>query len=160
MKSSDEILKSLEKNIILPPQKPLPVVKYIPPENDKLQKDSEEDYAYSRDKLKKLIDTSETALEKMLIVAEEAEHPRAFEVLAGMIKTTSEVTMELMKLQSVRKELLAQDRGKSDSGNPASTTNLSVFIGTTLDLQKQIQVVRDSKNLISATPEVISTESV
>lgn len=160
MKSSDEILKSLEKNIILPPPKPLPVVKYIPPENDKLQKDSEEDYAYSRDKLKKLIDTSETALEKMLIVAEEAEHPRAFEVLAGMIKTTSEVTMELMKLQSVRKELLAQDRGKPDSGNPPSTTNLSVFIGTTLDLQKQIQVVRDSKNLISVTPEVISPESV
>lgn len=121
---------------------PLAIVPFAPPTPESLQKDSEEDYAYSRDKLKGLIDTSEIALEKMLIVAEEAEHPRAFEVLAGMIKTTSEVTMELLKLQKARKELLRSKDEETAAVSSTTNNNLAVFIGTTLELQKQIRTVQ------------------
>ena len=44
--------------------------------------DTEEDYAYSREKIKDLITKAEEAIDNMMALASETEHPRAFEVLA------------------------------------------------------------------------------
>ena len=44
-----------------------------------------DDYEYSRETYYDLIEKGKDALEDMINVARESEHPRAFEVLSGMI---------------------------------------------------------------------------
>ena len=46
------------------------------------------DYDYSRETYYELIEKGKDALENMIEVARESEHPRAYEVLSGMIKRT------------------------------------------------------------------------
>ena len=54
------------------------------------------DYNTSRDTYNDLIDKGRESLELMIEVARESEHPRAFEVLSGMIKNISDVNDKLM----------------------------------------------------------------
>ena len=63
------------------------------------------DYEYSRDTYYELIEKGKDALEDMVNVARESEHPRAFEVLSGMIKNISDVNDRLMDLNKKKKEL-------------------------------------------------------
>lgn len=63
------------------------------------------DYEYSRDTYYELIEKGKDALEDMVNVARESEHPRAFEVLSGMIKSISDVNDRLMDLNKKKKEL-------------------------------------------------------
>ena len=56
------------------------------------------DYEYSRDTYYELIQKGKNSLDLMIEVARESEHPRAFEVLATMIKNVSDVNDRLMDL--------------------------------------------------------------
>lgn len=96
--------------------------------------DTEEDYAYSREKIKDLITKAEEAIDNMMALASETEHPRAFEVLAGMFKTTTDMMDQLITLQKKRKEL-TQSEGQKP-GAPGNTTNNAIFVGSTTELQK------------------------
>ena len=58
-----------------------------------------------REKMKELIDQSSDAINNMMALAAESEHPRAFEVLSNMIKHTADMTQDLVKLQKTRKEI-------------------------------------------------------
>ena len=62
--------------------------KFFPPE----EKNVDNDYKYSRDTYYELVEKGKQSLELMIEVARESEHPRAFEVLSGMIKNISDVT--------------------------------------------------------------------
>ena len=63
------------------------------------------DYDYSRETYYELIEKGKDALENMIEVARESEHPRAYEVLSGMIKNVSDVNDRLMDLNKKKKEL-------------------------------------------------------
>jgi len=121
----NEILNELEKN--------LNIIEKPKTEVDKGQiiNDTEKDIEYSRDKMKELIDQSSEAINQMMALASESEHPRAFEVLSNMIKDASNMTQDLVKLQKVRKDITQE---KESSTN--KTTNNSVFVGSTTELQK------------------------
>jgi len=142
-----DILAALENNLpaVMPPSPPPPAKLTPSPEKEELVSDSEEDYKYSRKKLKNLIDKAEESLERLIVVADEAEHPRAYEVLAGMLQTTSDMTDKLMNLQKKRKELIV---GKKPEEDKQGTTNVAVFVGTTADLQKQLS---SNTTIIDAT---------
>ena len=58
--------------------------------NSQIINDTEDDIEYSRDKMKSLIDQSCEAINQMMALASESEHPRAFEVLSAIIKHTSD----------------------------------------------------------------------
>jgi len=96
--------------------------------------DTETDVEYSRDKMKMLIDKSCESINQMMALASESEHPRAFEVLSTMIKHTSEMTQDLVKLQKLRKDI-TQEKG----GPSSTTTNNSIFVGSTTELQKYLK---------------------
>lgn len=102
--------------------------------------DVEEDVQYAREKIKSLIDKAEQALEIMMVLAEQSEHPRAFEVLILMLKETSNMSKQLVEVQKDRKVL------HGDSMTPQTqTTNNNLFVGSTTELQKFLQ--KDSKPL-------------
>ena len=66
----------------------------------------EQDYNESRETYNDLIDKGRESLELMIQVARESEHPRAFEVLSGMIKISQTLMTDLWNLtRSIRKSL-------------------------------------------------------
>jgi len=128
-KTKDDILTALETNL---PQQ----LKQIKTEvaQTEIVADTEEDYTYSRDKIKELIAKAEEAIDNMMALASETEHPRAFEVLAGMFKTTTDMMDQLITLQKKRKELTQAEEQKAATGG--NTTNNAIFVGSTTELQK------------------------
>jgi DNA-binding ferritin-like protein len=125
MKDKPDLISALEKN--------LSIVEKPKTEVDKGQiiNDTEKDIEYSREKMKELIGQSSEAIEQMMALASESEHPRAFEVLSNMIKDTCQMSQDLVKLQKVRKDITQEKEApRSD------TTNNSIFVGSTAELQK------------------------
>jgi len=102
------------------------------------------DYDYSRETYYELIEKGKDALENMIEVARESEHPRAYEVLSGMIKNVSDVNDRLMDLNKKQKDI-----DKEEVRQVGSTTN-NVFLGSTSDLQK---ILQNDKEIIDVTPK-------
>ena len=115
--------------------------KFLPPE----EKNVDNDYKYSRDTYYELVEKGKESLELMIEVARESEHPRAFEVLSGMIKNISDVNDRLMDLNKKKKDL---DK-KEEIKNIANTTN-NLFVGSTAELQK---ILKNESKIVNVTPE-------
>jgi hypothetical protein len=133
---SEIILKKLEAN--LPPAIVPPGV----PSNE--TKEVQDDYEFSRKSYRDLVSKSNQAIESMLDLALQAEHPRAFEVLSLMLKNTSEITDKLMDLQKKKKNMKEADEAPKP-GPQVGTQN--VFIGSTTDLQKHLIAKLAEKNV-------------
>lgn len=147
-RDKETILASLEKNVI-PVKNEIALASGQPvgPSNDEIIIDAEEDYKFARERIKKLIDTSDEAISTMHALASDAEHPRAFEVLAGMIKTAADINGQLLSLQKERKKIVQEEptKGKGESGG--STTNNAIFVGTTTELQKLLKGSHDDETV-------------
>lgn len=113
----------------------------------------ENDYEYSRRVLYDLIEKGTDALESMIEVARESEHPRAFEVLSGLIKNTADVNDKLLDLNKKHKDINAKEAPPAVEGG---TTNNNVFIGSTSDLQRMLQDVNKTveNNVVDITPRL------
>lgn len=98
--------------------------------NEDKNKNIDADYEISRDTYLELIEGGKESLELMIQVARESEHPRAFEVLSGMIKNVADVTDKLMELNKRHKEVTKEDRPDKQ------VTNNNLFLGSTTDLQR------------------------
>jgi len=96
----------------------------------------EDDFDYSRRTYYDLIEKGNAALEDMIEVARALEHPRAFEVVSGMIKNVSDVNDRLMDLHKKKKEFEKKDVLQVTA--PEGTTN-NLFVGSTVDLQRMLQ---------------------
>lgn len=97
----------------------------------------EDDTNFARTNIKAIIEKSNTALDDILKVAKESEHPRAYEVAANFLKTVSDMNKDLLELQKTKKSL----EPKSESTKNINVDK-AVFIGSTAELLKQI---RESK---------------
>ena len=115
--------------------------KFLPPED----KNADNDYNYSRSTYYELVEKGKESLELMIEVARESEHPRAFEVLSGMIKNISDVNDRLMDLIKKKKDLDKSEEIK----NIATTTN-NLFVGSTAELQK---ILKKETDLVNVTPK-------
>jgi hypothetical protein len=99
-------------------------------------RDVDYDYAFSRITHRDLIEKGMPALDDLLKVAKESQHPRAYEVAANMMKSLSDMTDKLMVLQKQRKELKA---GKEEKSTGDIRVDKAVFVGSTAELLKQIK---------------------
>ena len=115
------------------------IEKFLSPE----EKNVDNDYKFSRDTYYELVEKGKESLELMIEVARESEHPRAFEVLSGMIKNISDVNDRLMDLNKKKKDL---DK-REEIQKIANTTN-NLFVGSTTELQKLLK-----KDIIDVTPK-------
>lgn len=99
--------------------------------------DNNPDALYSRANYYNLIEKGNEALDGILEVAKESQHPRAYEVAANMIKNLSDVTEKLMILQKQQKELNPQ---KAEQQGPTNiNVDKAVFVGSTAELLKQLK---------------------
>jgi len=108
----------------------------------------DDDFEYSRRTYYDLIEKGQGALEEMMEVAKQLEHPRAFEVVSGMIKNISDVNDRLMDLHKKKKDYLKKDEPKQVEG----TTNNNLFVGSTVELQRMLQDMNKKQdNVIDIT---------
>jgi hypothetical protein len=82
----------------------------------------------------KLLVNGEDAIDEMMEVARNTEHPRAFEVLGNLIKTMADVNGSLLDLHKKKKDIRTKD--VKNALPPPSTTNNNLFVGSTADLQR------------------------
>lgn len=93
-----------------------------------------DDYVTSRDNLKDIISKGSLAIDDILAIARESEHPRAFEVAATMIKNVTEANEKLLVLQKQMRELTGTQKQSSLNVNKAA-----IFIGSTSELSKMLK---------------------
>lgn len=129
---SDDIIKRALGMNTDEPAPENPVVVY---EGD-VQKDSiaDLDFEYIRSNLKDLIAQGKEAIEELMIVAKQSQHPRAFEVIATLIKATSDINSELMATHKKKADLDTKT-GVSHTKGVANVTNNNLFVGSTAELQ-------------------------
>lgn len=109
--------------------------------------DLQVDYEVSRETYKQLIEKGDQAIDLMMELARDSQHPRAFEVLAGLLKTQADNTDKLADLQKKVQTLRAGPKGKPQS-SPEKITNNNVFVGSTTDLQRFILSQQNKNNVI------------
>ena len=115
---------------VMPVEKPKEVSKdVIVPED----KDPDIDFETGRKNLYNLLDKGNEAIDGILSLAKEGEHPRAYEVAGQLIKTVSEVSQNLLDLQ----EKLKKVKEVPNTG-PKNVTN-ALFVGSTTELQKMLK---------------------
>ena len=93
------------------------------------------DFEYSRQIYHDLLAKGSEALEDMMEVARATEHPRAFEVLAGMMKNVADINGSLLDLHKKKKDIRKKD--VKELPPPGNTTN-NLFVGSTTELQRML----------------------
>lgn len=95
----------------------------------------DDDFDYARGNLYQVIEQGSHALSELLEVAQASQHPRAFEVVATLVRTLSDANMTLMDLTKKKEEIKTEKEG----GKGPNTVNNNLFVGSTGDLQKLIK---------------------
>ena len=131
MKDADDILNEV-LGVSEPTPKEVVVSKPIPKPSDDLD-DIDADYEYQRDNFYNLIEKGQDAIQGILNVAKESDHPRGYEVAGNLIKQVAEVTEKLGDLQEKMKKLK-----EVPNSAPKNVTN-ALFVGSTAELQKMLK---------------------
>ena len=108
----------------------------IPPEPKPIVtvgEDIDDDYKYQRDNFYNLVEKGSAAIEGILEIAKEGEHPRAYEVAGNLIKQVAEVAEKLGDLQEKMRKLK-----EVPNNAPKNVTN-ALFVGSTAELQKMLK---------------------
>src|SRR6056300_1492073 len=129
--SVNEILgleKTENKIAVADFEQPIPVPRKI----DEKKTDIDNDYDYSRENYYNLIEKGQQAIEGILDIAKEGQHPRAYEVAGQLIGQVAQVTDKLQDLQKKLKDLKEV---------PQKNTNIknALFVGSTAELQKMLK---------------------
>ena len=111
--------------------------KPLVPRPDDTLEHTDADYKYSRENFYSLVERGQDAIDGILEVAKEGEHPRAYEVVGQLIKNVAEVTEKLADLQEKMKKLK-----EVPDHAPKNVTN-ALFIGSTKELQN---LLKDKSN--------------
>jgi|TARA_B110000037_G_C16937462_1_gene431270 hypothetical protein len=97
------------------------------------EQDVDNDYKYQRENFYQLVERGQDAIEGILDLAKEGEHPRAYEVAGNLIKQIADVTEKLGDLQTKMKKLK-----EVPNQAPKNVTN-ALFVGSTAELQKMLK---------------------
>jgi hypothetical protein len=103
------------------------------PETKLNDEDIDNDYKYQRENFYNLIERGQDAIDGILDLARESEHPRTYEVAGNLIKQVAEVTEKLGDLQGKMKKLK-----EVPNSAPQNVTN-ALFVGSTAELQKMLK---------------------
>ena len=98
----------------------------------------DEDLDLIRSTLRSLLHSGEEGLRMAQDLAEESEHPRAIEVLTGMIKQQADNAHALLSMHKTNQEInVTQTKGNTGNDTRSRTQN-NVFVGSTAELQKML----------------------
>ena len=117
----------------------------VPREEDPKKDDIDNDYKYSRENYYNLIERGQDAIQGILDVAKEGQHPRAYEVAGVLIKNVADTVDKLQDLQAKLSKL------KELPNKTTANIKNALFVGSTTDLQKMLKD-KKIKNVNEQTP--------
>ena len=129
--SNDKISDALNTEY-RPEEEPKKIVKRDVTPKD--EKDLGDDYSVVRGNLQSIIEKGNEAIDGILEVASEGESPRAYEVVAQLIKNVSDANKDLIELHQKMKNIT-----KEETARNVKTTNNSIFVGSTKELQDLVK---------------------
>jgi hypothetical protein len=140
-KSMSEIFDVEPKQQTLPvvEQKTLPIVETKFGTPARLEQDLDQDYEESRKTLKELVKKGNDAIDHLMAIATDTEHPRAFEVVATLIKNTAEANEKLMTMQKAVRDM--KNIKQKDGG---VNVDKAIFVGSTAELNKLLKGRKDA----------------
>jgi len=116
-----EPIKEVSKEEILPA-----VVEYSDPVNA--------DADFARENIRELVTQGNQAVNELMLIARDGQHPRAFEVLSGLMKNLADMNKDLLEIQKRKKDLAP----KAEAQNNLSIDK-AVFVGSTAELVKMLK---------------------
>jgi hypothetical protein len=99
------------------------------------KEDVDKDYTTVRENLKDIVRRGTEAIDGIMLVASETQSPRAYEVVATLIKSVADANKDLLSLHKQIKEI----KKTEVNNNTTNVTNNSLFVGSTSELQKLIK---------------------
>ena len=124
----DEILDIEETTGEVVQQEPNNLIK-----RDDALDDVDSDYKFQRENFYNLIERGQDAIDGILEVARQSDHPRSYEVAGNLISQVAEATEKLSRLQSSMKRLK-----EVPNNAPKNVTN-ALYVGSTAELQKLLK---------------------
>jgi hypothetical protein len=118
----------------------------VPRKEDENKADVDNDYKYSRENYYNLIERGQEAIEGILDIAKEGQHPRAYEVAGQLIGQVAGTVDKLQDLQKKLKDL--KELPKTANNNIKN----ALFVGSTAELQKMLKKDENTK-VKDITPE-------
>lgn len=116
-----EPIKEVSREEILPA-----VVEYVDPVNA--------DAEFARDNIRELVTQGNQAVNELMLIARDGQHPRAFEVLSGLMKNLADMNKDLLEIQKRKKDLAP----KAEAQNNLSIDK-AVFVGSTAELVRMLK---------------------
>jgi hypothetical protein len=95
----------------------------------------EDDAEFARGNIRNLIEKGNEAMSDLLNVAKASEHPRAYEVAAGLIKNLADLNKDLLEIQKRKRDLSPQETSSAKNIN----VDKAVFVGSTAELVKLLK---------------------
>lgn len=143
-----------EENKVVYPSHAIAVkVDYLPIKDEDAERDLSADYTTVRKNLRELVECGKGALDGIMTVALEGDSPRAYEVVAQMIKTLADANREVLDLHDRVKKIRKQDI----TTNNVSNTNNSIYVGSTKELQDIINTARSSTKAFANRPDILES---
>ena len=119
-------IEPIEVSEFAPVMKPV----VVSVENNTIDDDAE----YARQNLKTLIQKGNDAADHIVEIAKQSEHPRAFEVAAGLLKNLADMNKDLLEIQKRKQDLQPKQTTQQNIN-----VDKAVFIGSTSELIKQLR---------------------
>ena len=116
-----EPIKEVSREEILPA-----VVEYADPVNA--------DADFARENIRELVTQGNQAVNELMLIARDGQHPRAFEVLSGLMKNLADMNKDLLEIQKRKKDLVP----KAEAQNNLNIDK-AVFVGSTAELVKMLK---------------------
>jgi Terminase DNA packaging enzyme len=107
-------------------------------EPDSSETDLLEDYNTVRNNYEEIVDTGKEALAQLLQIANDSQHPRAYEVLGQLMKVLTDTNEKMIDLQKKMREM---NRGKGGDGS--TKIDKAIFIGSTTELSRLLKSKED-----------------
>ena len=135
---SDTFQDKMEEIFDLPPKSAVPstigdIVRIKEVTVDK--EDIDKDYSTVRENLREIVRRGTEAIDGIMVVASETQSPRAYEVVATLIKSVADANKDLVGLHQQIKNI----KKMTEDSPSTNVTNNSLFVGSTADLQKLIK---------------------
>ena len=133
MRTSDDVLDNVLgiTDVVETRTSQVTLPEVIPPHVT--SEDVDNDYKYQRENFYRLVERGQDAIDGILELAKESEHPRSYEVAGQLIKNVADVTEKLGDLQEKMKKLK-----EVPNTAPKNVTN-ALFVGSTAELQKMLK---------------------
>ena len=123
---------------VTPEEAPKPVKKVKPIIEVDKGEDRQKDYTYARAQLYNIVEKMQEGLNDAMDVAQQSEHPRAWEVAFNGAKHTADIVDKLADLHKKMNDLEKEDP------KPAAATQVqnNMFVGSTSELMKALKEMK------------------